>query len=299
MKRYVALLLMLLLLPCGCAKTPTVKVGIIEPLSGGYAAGGQLEYQGICQAHQEFSWVGESRIELVPADNASSEEGARTAAQQLVDAGVSVVVGSWGTPLSQAASEVFAKHNIPAVATNARVTNNNSYFSVAFTEAEQGQVLAQLAQEMGWQRVAILYNEKENYDIALRNAFIEAAGVDVIGAQGIYPPDCADFTDYVAAMEREQVDALLVPSAADAVVGLTQLPVMGGDVCQADGVYRAVYGPVSDVGYDGYLLALALLDGATEVEGRTGRFVYTEGCWRRTSLPIQTPNGIEKKQLTR
>lgn len=309
MKRLTVLFLALLMLCGGCAKAPTVKVGVLEPLSGVYAAGGQLEYQGILEGYEEQAQVGDIRIELVPVDNASSEEGARTAAKQLVDAGVSVVIGSWGSPLSAAAGEVFAKYNIPAVSTTARVYDNDSYFSISNPEDQQGRALAALAAEQGWDRVAILYDEQDAYGIAVRNAFIEAAGEAVICAEGVYPADCEDFTAYVAAMKQEQADALLVPSAADDVVSLTELPVMGGDVSASEQVYHPVYAAegAKAVGYDAYRTVLAAIerggefhDALTQVtlEGRTGLFSFTDRQAVRSVMNIQTPKGIEKTQFS-
>ncbi len=304
MKRIIGMLMVVLLLCGGCAKPTTVKVGVIEPLSGDYAAGGQLEYQGILEGYEEQAQVGDIRIELVPADNASSPEGARTAAQQLVDAGVSVVIGSWGSPLSAAAGEVFAKHGIPAVATTARVYDNNSYFSLSNPEEQQGRALAALAQEQGWERVAVIYDPAAAYDVAVRNAFIEAAGKESICAEAQVDGNLADC---VAAMEREQADVLLIPSLADQAQ--TALPVMGGDVCESAQVYHPIYAAegVKAVGYDAYRAVLAAIEQGGDLadalarvtlEGRTGAFSFVDRQAVRSAMNIQTPQGIEKKQFT-
>ncbi len=304
MKRIIGMLMVILLLCGGCAETPTVKVGVIEPLSGVYAAGGQLEYQGVLEGYEEQAQVGDIRIELVPADNASSPEGARAAAQQLVDAGVSVVIGSWGSLLSAAAGEVFAKHGIPAVATTARVYDNDSYFNLSNPEDQQGRALAALAQEQGWQRVAVIYDPALAYDVAVRNAFIAAAGKESICAEAQVDGNLADC---VAAMEREQADVLLIPSLADEVQ--TALPVMGGDVCESAQVYHPVYAAegVKAVGYDAYRTVLAAIEQGGDLhdalarvtlEGRTGTFSFVDRQAVRSAMNIQTPQGIEKKQFS-
>ena len=112
MKRIAALLMILLLICAGCAKTPTVKIGVLEPLSGEYAAGGQLEYQGIQEALKAYPMLDDARVELVVADNLSTEEGARQAAKSLIDQGVQIVIGSWGSSLTQAAAETLSKKNM-------------------------------------------------------------------------------------------------------------------------------------------------------------------------------------------
>lgn len=293
MKRMIAALAAVLLLGCGCAEQPTVRIGVLEPLSGAYAAGGQTEYRGIWEAYEERAQVGGRRVELVVADNASTEDGARQAAQQLVDAGVSVVIGSWGSSLSAAAKPILEEHNIPAVATTAVIYDSDSYFSLGLEEGWQGAALAALAAEQGWERVAVVYDRESAYDVAIRNAFIGAAGEESICAEAYV--EGGNLADCVAAMEREQADVLLVPSMADAVQ--TTLPVMGGDMCQSQTVYHAVYGRVQDVGYDAYGVALAILEGATGYAGRTGSFVWEERL-TRTEYYLQTPNGAEKKQFS-
>ena len=292
MKRFCAVLLILLLVCGGCAKTPTVKIGVIEPLTGEYAAGGQLEYQGILEANKEKAQADGMAVELVVADNQSTEEGARKAAKQLVDAGVSIVIGSWGSTLSAAAAPVFEKAKIPAVATTAVVYDNDSYFSLGFTEAWQGKVLATEAAERGWARVAVIYDPTSAYDIAIRNAFIEAAGKDRICAEALFEEN---LTECVAAMEREQAQALLIPSLADQAQ--TALPVLGGDLCESESVYHVIYGGVADVGYDAYGVAVAMLEGATAHNGRTGNFAW-DATFTRTEYLLQTPNGIEKRKFS-
>jgi ABC-type branched-subunit amino acid transport system substrate-binding protein len=292
MKRFCAVLLILLLVCGGCAKTPTVKIGVIEPLTGEYAAGGQLEYQGILEAHKEKAQAAGMVVELVVADNQSTEEGARKAAKQLVDAGVSIVIGSWGSTLSAAAAPVFEKAKIPAVATTAVVYDNDSYFSLGLAEGWQGKALAAEAAERGWARVAVLYDPTSAYDIAIRNAFIEAAGKDRICAEALVEDNLADC---VAAMEREQAQALLIPSLADEAQ--TALPVLGGDLCESESVYHVIYGGVANVGYDAYGVAVAMLEGATAYNGRTGCFAW-DAALIRTEYLLQTPNGIEKRKFS-
>lgn len=292
MKRLWAGLLIALLLCGGCAKTPTVKIGVIEPLTGEYAAGGQLEYQGILEAYEEKAQAAGMTVELVLADNQSTEEGARKAAKQLVDAGVSIVIGSWGSTLSAAAAPILEKAKIPAVATTAVVYDNDSYFSLGFAEDWQGKVLAVEAEKNGWERVAVIYDPTSAYDIALRNAFIEAAGKERICAEALLEEN---LTECVAAMEQEQAQALLIPSRADEAE--TALPILGGDLCKSEAVYHAVYGGIANVGYDAYGVAVAMLEGATSYAGRTGHFAW-DATFTRTEYWIQTPNGIEKRKFS-
>ena len=294
MKRIVALMLMLLLLCAGCVKKPTVKIGVLEPLSGEFAAGGQLEYQGIQEALEAYPMLGDARVELVVADNLSTEDGARETAKSLADQGVQIVIGSWGSSLSQAAAEVLIKKQIPMITTTAGKINNASCFSLELSIAQQTQALAALITEQGWTRVAMVSDRNNAYDMAMRQAFIEVGGKEIICAEAHGSTE--NLADCVAAMEQEQADVLFIPSMADAAAGMTELPILGGDVSTAEGVYYPMYAPegAKAVGYDGYLTALAILGGEPkEIEGKTGLLVYDGTDMARKSWHIQTPADSE------
>ena len=291
MKRIVALCMILLLVCAGCAKTPTVKIGVLEPLSGEYAAAGQLEYQGIQEAKKAYPMLGDARVELVVADNFSTEDGARQAAKSLADQGVQIVIGSWGSLLSQAAAETLNKKNIPLVTTTSGKVENNSCFSLELTVSQQTQALADVIAEQGWTRIAIVSDRNNAYDMAMRQAFIETVGKERICAEAHGTVE--NLSDCVEAMEKEQAQVLFIPSMADAAV--SELPILGGDVCTADGVYYPMYAPegAAAVGYDGYLVALAVLGGeAQEIEGKTGLLRYDGTAITRTTFHIHKKEGV-------
>ncbi len=295
MKRITALVLMMLFLCAGCAKAPTVKIGVLEPLSGEWAAGGQLEYQGIREAMEAYPMLGDARVELVVADNLSTEEGARQAAKSLADQGVQIVIGSWGSALSQAAAEVLTKKEIPMVTTTAGKIDNASCFSLELTVEQQVWALSCLIAEQGWTRVAVVSDRNNAYDMAMRQAFIDAGGKALICAEAHGTTEI--LADCVAAMEQEQADVLFIPSMADAATGMTELPILGGDVSTSEQVYYPIYAKdgARSVGYDGYLTALAILVGESkEIEGRTGRLLFDGATVTRQTWQIQTSDGIRE-----
>lgn len=294
MKRMMALTLMLLLVCAGCAGKPTVKIGVLEPLSGEFAAGGQLEYQGIQEALETYPMLGDARVELVVSDNFSTEEGARQAANSLADQGVQIVIGSWGSTLSQVAAEVLTKKQIPVVTTTAGKIENGSCFSLELTIQQQVQALSGLIAEQGWTRVAIVSDRDNAYDMAMRQAFIDACGKEMICAEAHGTME--NLADCIAAMEKEQAQVLFIPSMADGAVGLTGLPILGGDVSTSKQVYHLIYAKdgAKSVGYDSYLAALAILDGETkEIEGKTGLLVYDGTEITRKTWHVQKPTESE------
>ena len=165
MKKIIALILTALMLvsvfaACGeKADGDVVKIGIYEPASGSNGAGGKQEALGIKYAHSIQPTVdigGKTyKVELVSVDNQSSNDKAPSAAAELVSAGVSVVLGSYGSGVSIAAAPTFEQAGVPAIGitcTNPQVTEGNKhYFRICFLDPFQGTVLANYAfNELGY-----------------------------------------------------------------------------------------------------------------------------------------------------
>ena len=130
MKKAIALLLALVMVfalcACGGGDKSTadngekvVKIGVFEPASGDSGAGGKKEMLGMQYANQETPTVeigGETyKVELVYSDNGSDSAKAVSAASKLVNEKVSLVLGSYGSGVSIAASDTFKQAGIPAV----------------------------------------------------------------------------------------------------------------------------------------------------------------------------------------
>ena len=88
----------------------TVKIGVYEPASGDNGAGGKQETLGIQYANSVQPTVEidgkEYNVELDIVDNESSNDKGPSAASKLVSDGVSVVLGSYGSSVAIAASDI-------------------------------------------------------------------------------------------------------------------------------------------------------------------------------------------------
>jgi len=156
----------------------TVRIGVFEPLTGENSKDGELELQGIELAHELYPEVLGKQVELVYADNKSNTDIAESAAQELVDKKVSVVLGSWGSALSLIGGEYFAEARIPAIsitATNPLVTSSNEYyFRTCYVESFEGVALAKYAvEQMGYKKAAILRQAEDDYAVAVSQTFTD------------------------------------------------------------------------------------------------------------------------------
>ena len=85
-----------------------ISIGVFEPLTGASGAGGRQEYLGMQYAQSLRPTVTidgvEYTIEFVEGDNASSADEAPSAATSLISAGVSLVLGTYGSSAAIAAA---------------------------------------------------------------------------------------------------------------------------------------------------------------------------------------------------
>ena len=202
-----------------------VKIGVFEPASGSNGAGGKQETLGVKYAHSVQPTVeiaGETyQVEVEYVDNQSSNDKAPSAAAELVNKGVSVVLGSYGSGVSIAASSVFEDAGIPAIGitcTNPQVTEGNThYFRICFLDPFQGTVLANYAyNELGFKTAYTLAENGNDYDEGLANYFTEAfkaLGGTVENAN--FPENTSDFTSYLANAENAKADVIFAPTSTN------------------------------------------------------------------------------------
>ena len=237
-----------------------IKIGVFEPSSGDSASGGKKEILGMQYANSQVPEVtlgGQTyKVELVYGDNGSSTDKAPSAASSLVSAGVSVVLGSYGSGVSMAGGPKFEEAGIPAIGvtcTNPNVTAGNSYyFRICFLDNFQADVLANFAMDKFGAKTAYCLGETGNeYDqglIAFFKQVFEAAGGKVIADS--FPTGNSDFGSYLNKAKSEGADVIFTPvSIAYAVQIIKQAasmgletPFLGSDTLDDNMVLEAITG---------------------------------------------------------
>ena len=260
MKKVLAIVMAMMLILSAAAMAETVKIGVFEPASGDSGAGGKQETLGMQFANQETPTVEIGGVtydvELVYADNGSDTTKAPSAANSLVDAGVSVVLGSYGSGVSIAGSEIFMNASIPAIGvtcTNPQVTAGNShYFRVCFLDPFQGTVLANYASKELGATVAYTLGELGNdYDQGLCTYFkqaFEGLGGTVVAES--FPTGTADFTSYLTNAANYGAQVFFCPVSIAYSTQIIQqassqgvtFPILGGDTLDSNKVAEAAKG---------------------------------------------------------
>lgn len=209
----------------GDAAAGTITIGIFEPLTGENGGGGYQEALGMRYANEVYPSVTIAgkvyAVVLVEADNKSDKTEAVTAAQSLISAGSSVILGSYGSGVSIAAGDIFADANIAAIGascTNPQVTlDNDFYFRVCFLDPFQGTVMANYAIQEGAKTAAVITQLGDDYSSGLgnffKNAFLKLAGANSIVAEEQFQTNQTDFKAILTNIKEKNPDVIFAPSS--------------------------------------------------------------------------------------
>ena len=238
-----------------------IRIGVFEPASGDSGAGGKKETLGMQYANSQTPTVdinGETyKVELVYADNGSDQSKAPAAASELVGKNVAIVLGSYGSGVSIAASETFKNAGLAALGvtcTNPNVTaGNDHYFRICFLDPFQGTVLANFAKDKFQAKKAYCLGELGNeYDQGLitffSKAFKAVDGNEVIADS--FPTNTSDFSSYINKAKKEGCDVLFCPVSiayatqivAQASALGAEFPILGSDTLDDNMVLDAAKG---------------------------------------------------------
>ena len=195
-------------------------------------------------------------VELVIADNESSNDKAVSAATDLISGGACVVLGSYGSGVSIAASDTFEQAGLAAVGvtcTNPQVTAGNShYFRICFLDPFQGTVLANFANgTLGAKTAYCLGQLGNDYDQGLINYFTEAAeGLGMTVIHEDFPENNSDFTSYLTNAKNAGADVIFAPCSISydqliieqaAAQGI-EMPLLGSDTWDSNAILAAAEG---------------------------------------------------------
>ena len=225
-----ALAMTLALVACGGGDDGTVdqnsgekvvKIGVFEPQTGDNGAGGKQEILGMQYANYVQPTVsigGEDyQVQLEIVDNRTTAENGPSAAAELVNRGVSVVLGSYGSGVSMAGGAVFSEAGVPAIGvtcTNPQVTSDcDVYYRVCFTDPFQGPALASYAYNtLGVTTAYTLAMLGSDYDQGMVYYFseaFEALGGTIISED--FPEGSANFVSYINNAKSAGAGCIMAP----------------------------------------------------------------------------------------
>ncbi len=243
-----------------------VKIGVFEPQTGDNGAGGKQEVLGMQYANYVQPTVeigGETYdVKLEIVDNRTTAENGPSAASELMNRGVSIVLGSYGSGVSMAGGTVFQEAGVPAIGvtcTNPQVTSDcGVYYRICFLDPFQGTVLANYAyKELGVTTAYTLAMLGSDYDQGLVYYFSEAfkaLGGTVTSED--FPEGNANFVSYINNAKSAGAGVIFAPVSTN----YAQL------IIEAAGAQ----------GFEGHLLGSDTWDNNMVIESAKGKSVNVE-----------------------
>ena len=174
---------------------------------------------------------------------------------------MSVVLGSYGSGVSIAASDIFKNAGIPAIGvtcTNPQVTEGNThYFRICFLDPFQGTVLANFANDnFSATKAYVLTKLGDDYSTGLGYYFTEA--FEALGGEVVaetFQEGNSDFTSYITSARNAGAEVFFAPVSTEAAAliieqaaaqGLT-IPILAGDTWDSNVILNAASGKDVDI----------------------------------------------------
>jgi branched-chain amino acid transport system substrate-binding protein len=239
---YVSLVLALILglgalAPAALAQD-TIKVGGIGVLSGPYAVYGQAVQKGVDLYVEQLNAAGGVNgklVEVIWEDDQGDATTGINAYNKLVDNdGVVAIIGPVLTGVTKAVAEYAADVGIPMITASATAyeitTGRPSVFRTCFLDPFQAIQMARFAADEGIKKVAVLYDNGDDYSTGLYNAFIaecKVLGLEVVATESAAFAD-VDFKSQLTNIQSAAPEAVFLPYyGAPAALILTQSNELG------------------------------------------------------------------------
>ena len=200
--------------------------------------------------------VGDTTYKLVLnfQDDEAKEDKAVTAFNTLVDAGMNAYVGAVTTGACLAQTDLSYEANILQITPSASaeaVTENPNVFRMCFTDPLQGRMIAQYVLDNGYESVAVLWNNADEYSAGIHDAFVEALEAEDAGllvADESFATGDVDFNTQLTVIKNSGAKLLFVPAYYGDVAYIVQQAKDAGMDCDfvgSDG-WDGVLGQVTD-----------------------------------------------------
>ena len=208
------------------AGTETIKLGVVGPLTGGYANYGLSVQHGAQLAVDEINAAGGvngKQLELSAQDSQGDPESAVAAYGKLMDWGMNVFLG--GVLSGETASVVAAAKadDMFIMETTGSadkcIDGNDKAFRICFYDSYQGTAAADYLKDNALaDEVGVFYQSDNDYSAGLYNAFVaecEKTGVTIKETQTFTAATNTDFSTQVNALVNSGVKVVFIPIYAE------------------------------------------------------------------------------------
>lgn len=197
----------------------TLRIGLAAPISGTQAQYGTAFKNGAelaaAQINDEGGIDGKQVEIVVEDDKGDSNEAVNVANKFVSDKSILGVVGHFNSSATLATAPVYNKNKIVQVSPSSSapgVTDAGEYtFRVITTDAFQADYLASWSKELGYGKVALIY-EQSDFGLGLLDVYKQSApanNIEVVAAEAYNPGD-KDFSTVLTKIKDKQPDAIFI-----------------------------------------------------------------------------------------
>ncbi|MGN1318119.1 MAG: ABC transporter substrate-binding protein, partial [Lachnospirales bacterium] len=262
------------------ASSDTIKIGGIGPITGEQASYG-ISVQNGCQiAVDEINAAGGvcgKQLELLFEDDECNEQKSVNAYNTLMDKGINALVGSVTSACSIAVGNASQKDGILQITPSgsaAECTAGSNAFRICFTDPLQGETMAQYIKDAGLSKVAIIYNNGDEYSKGIHDAFVAKFGE--LGGEVVcdesYTTKDVDFKTQLTKVQSSDAECIFLPIYYADVAKITEqaaslglkLPYYGADGW--DGVIKQLNGDTTNIEGATFLTPFVATDSAENIQ---------------------------------
>jgi len=215
-------------MPASAAET--LKIGYVDPLSGGGAAAGQIGLNQLNYIAEQVNAKGGvigRQVEFIPYDNKLDPQVSLVQVQKAIDQGVRIVIQGNGSSVAAAVSDFITKFNsrnpgkevvhINHAAIDPSLTNDKcSYWHFAFDANVNIKVEAMTNFMKANDAIKKVYLIDQDYSFghsvagaAVAKLSAEGSGIEVVGNEFVPLQKVTDFSPYVAKIKASGADSVL------------------------------------------------------------------------------------------
>lgn len=217
----VLLVLMVVVSACskGDSQGDTIHIGVSGPMSGTQAQYGEAFKNGAELAAKQINDAGgidgkNVRI-VVEDDKGEPNEAVNVANKFSTNKDILAVVGHFNSSATLAAAPIYNRNEIvqisPASSAPA-VTDAGEYtYRVITTDAFQAAYLAEWSKELGYEKVALIY-EQSDFGLGLLDVYQSSApdhGIEIVATES-YLPGANEFSTILTKVKEREPDAIFI-----------------------------------------------------------------------------------------
>jgi branched-chain amino acid transport system substrate-binding protein len=268
MKKCACMLILILLVLSsfslvGCGQTSsTIKIGVLQPLSGNVAYWGSNALMGAQMAADEINDAGGingKQIEIVKMDTAGDKAQAMAGIKKLTGQGVAAIIGPVTSGETFAVGPIANESQVVFISPGATADKIGDIGPFVFRNTLNDSVGAPLTvgyviEKYGFKKVALLFSNNNDYSVGLKQIWADAlgktSGVQILGEVS-YSDGDTDFSAQVTSLKNLAPDAVFV--SGDGVLDETLFK-LAGDAANGVILYTG-YSPENPADYAQKFLA--------------------------------------------